>query len=159
MIPLYGVEKMALNSVQIGLIFSLISLIIAVILLFITHRLEMIVKKPLLLSIGLLICSFSVFLISFSLDFISLSIFTVPFAVGLGILQPIPFAMVIEYAKAENRGLAMGVMRTIGDLGIVIGPMIVGWLLDLGQALYAFYLITILVGASSLLTWLILRKS
>jgi MFS family permease len=158
MIPLYGVEKMALNSVQIGLIFSLISLIIAIILLFIIHRLEVTVKKPLLLSIGLLICSFSVFLISFSLDFITLSIFTVPFAIGLGILQPIPFALLIEYAKAENRGLAMGIMRTVGDLGIVLGPIIVGWLLDLGQALYAFYLIAIFVGVFSLLTRLIFRK-
>lgn len=158
MIPLYGVEEMNLTSVQIGLIFSLNSVIVAIILLFVVHRLDRFVRRALLLPFSLLICSISVFLISFAWDFVTLAIFVGSLGVGLGVLQPLPFAMVIDYSKHDSRGLTMGILRTVGSLGLILGPMVVGWLMDLGQALLVFYTIAVIVGLFSVLTWVVFRR-
>ena len=158
MIPLYGTDTLALTSMQIGLLFSVTSLIIMVMLLFISHRLERFVRRSVLLPFSLLFCSVSVFLIAFAADFPSFILVLVPLSIGLGILQPLPFAMVGDYAQPKTMGITMGVLRTVGDLGIILGPIIVGWLLDLDHDLYVFYLISAIVGLFSLVTWVVFIK-
>jgi MFS family permease len=158
MIPLYGTDTLALTSVQIGLLFSVTSMIIMVMLLFLSHRLERFVRRSVLLPLSLLFCSVSVFLIVFAADFLSFILVLVPLSIGLGILQPLPFAMVGDYAQSKTIGITMGVLRTVGDLGIILGPIIVGWLLDLGHNLYVFYLIAAIVGLFSLVTWVVFIK-
>jgi MFS family permease len=158
MIPVYGAETLMLSSFEIGLVFSLTSATSVVGLVFITHRLEGRLGRFKLLPLGLLVSSISVFLISLSSNIITLSTFVIPLGVGLSILQPTVFSMISDHAEPENRGLTMGISRTVAAFGIVIGPTMVGGLIDLGQPLLAFYLVAGILGLFSILTHLVFRK-
>ena len=61
-------------------------------------------------------------------------------AVGTSIMGPAPAAYAADVAPREVRGLAMGLYRSAGDLGFVIGPVLLGAIADattLGGALAA----------------------
>lgn len=157
MIPLYGVSKLGLSPSQIGFVFSLISSITIIALLFITPRVE-VIKKSTLLPISLLVASIAVILVSFSSDFISLSIFSVFIGISTGLLNPIPIAMLINYTNPRNRGVIMGFLRTIGDLGIVLGPILVGGLIDIGEPLFVFYLVALFSLIFSFFAYVIFKE-
>lgn len=158
MIPLYGANQFHLSLSELGLVFSLTSLIMLIVLFFVTHRLERIIGGSSLLPVSLLVCSISVLTLSFSSDFLTFTILSIPFGVGFGLLQSIPFTMIIDFSKPENRGLSMGILRTIADFGIILGPMIVGWLMYINQPLLVFYLVAGIIGAFSFITWIVFRK-
>jgi DHA1 family tetracycline resistance protein-like MFS transporter len=51
-------------------------------------------------------------------------------AVGSGVSGPAPAAYTADIAPPEIRGVAMGMYRTAGDLGIVVAPPVLGWIAD-----------------------------
>jgi MFS family permease len=51
-------------------------------------------------------------------------------AVGSGVSGPAPAAYTADIAPPEIRGMAMGMYRTAGDLGIVVAPPVLGWIAD-----------------------------
>ncbi|MEM7339445.1 MAG: MFS transporter [Actinomycetota bacterium] len=51
-------------------------------------------------------------------------------AIGTGVTGPAPAAFVADIAPADQRGAAMGLYRTWGDLGIVLAPVLAGALAD-----------------------------
>jgi MFS family permease len=51
-------------------------------------------------------------------------------AVGSGVSGPAPAAYTADIAPPEIRGVAMGMYRTAGDLGIVVAPPLLGWIAD-----------------------------
>jgi MFS family permease len=66
--------------------------------------------------------------------------------------------MISDYAEPENRGLTLGISRTVAAFGIVIGPTMVGGLIDFGQPLLAFYIISGILFLFSVLTFAVFRK-
>jgi MFS family permease len=69
-------------------------------------------------------------------------------AVGTSIMGPAPAAYAADVAPGEVRGLAMGLYRSAGDLGFVIGPVLLGAIADattLGGALAANAVIVLTV--------------
>lgn len=157
MIPLYGAGELGISQSLIGITFSLISAGTIISLLFLTPRVEKVIKRSSQLFISLLVSSVSVFLISFSSDFTTLTVLSVLFGIGTGLLHPTPFAMLIDYTNHANRSVMMGFLRTIGDLGIVLGPILVGLLIDIGQPLFVFYLVAGFTCIFSFLTFFIFR--
>jgi len=157
MIPLYGSNELGLSALQIGLVFSVTSAIIVCCLLLVNVKLEQALRQASLLTLSLLICASSVVLLSFSVDFTTLLVFSIPLGFGLSLLQPTPFAMISDYAKPENRGVTLGLARTIADVGIILGSTLVGWLIDVGQPLLVFYLIAAVLALFSAVTWYVFR--
>ena len=158
MIPLYADNVLHLDSSQIGLIFSITSATIFLVLFFLTDPLERVLGRSKLLSVSLLVCSLAVLVLSLPSGFAAFAIASVPLGVGFGLLQPIPFAMIIDLSEPRNRGLMMGTVRTVADLGIILGPNIVGWLLSVGEPAWVFYLIAVIIGGISILTWAAFRR-
>jgi MFS family permease len=158
MIPLFASDELGLSSIQIGFVFSFTSAIIVCCLLFVNVKIENKLRRSSILTLSLIICAVAVFLISLSLDFTTIMIFSIPLGLGFSFLQPTPFAMLSDYAKPENRGLMLGLARTIADFGIILGPPLVGWLIDVGRPLLVFYLISAVLALFSLATWRIFRK-
>jgi MFS family permease len=61
-------------------------------------------------------------------------------ALGTSVIGPAPAAYAADIAPEELRGLALGMYRTAGDLGFLLGPVLLGALADwssLGVALLA----------------------
>lgn len=159
MIPVYGADVLKLSAVEIGLVFSLTSATTVVGLVFLTHRLEEHFGRPTVLVLALVVNAIAVFLISLATNVLTLSAFVVPLGLGLSMLQPTVFAMISDHAEPRNRGLTMGISRTVAAFGIVIGPTMVGGLMDLGQPLVAFYLLVGLLGLFAILTRVVFRTA
>jgi MFS family permease len=69
-------------------------------------------------------------------------------AVGTSIMGPAPAAYAADVAPREVRGLAMGLYRSAGDLGFVVGPVLLGAIADattLGGAIAANAVIVLAV--------------
>ncbi len=157
MIPLYGSSALGLSSLHIGLVYSVTSVIILCCLLLANVKLEQTLRKASLLTLSLGVCASSVALLSFSMDFTTLLVFSIPLGFGLSLLQPTPFAMISDYAKPEYRGVTLGLARTIADFGIILGSTLVGWIIDVGQPLLVFYLISAVLALFAAVTWHVFR--
>jgi DHA1 family multidrug resistance protein-like MFS transporter len=185
MVPLYGAEFLALSSTQIGVIYSLTSLIVvlglifvvprvehalgrprllfisliicagavATITVFVVPRVEHALGRPRLLFISLIICAGAVATITVAGDFLGFAATMVPLGVGFSLLQPSPFTMIMDIVAQERRGIFMGILRTTGDLGLILGPLLVGGLLDLGQPRLVFYTVAGTIGSFAVLVW------
>ena len=67
---------------------------------------------------------------------------------GEAIGQPAAAAYVADIAPATSRGLAMGVNRTMGDLGFVLGPLVLGFIADSSGFSSAFLANAVLFAAA-----------
>ena len=158
MIPLYGIDVLGLSTTQIGLVFSVTSATIVGILLGVIPALESHISRPhlLVLSLGTATCAIAS--LSLASDFVSLILISLPLGVGFSLIQPTPFVMILDLATAETRGLMMGVLRTTGDIGIIVGPLLVGSLLDLGQPRLVFYVVAGIFAFFTILYWSTFRR-
>jgi DHA1 family multidrug resistance protein-like MFS transporter len=153
MIPLYGAEFLALTSTQIGLISSLTSLIVVVGLILVVPRVERVLGRPRLLFLSLVVCAVAVAIITVAREFIGFAATMIPLGVGFSLLQPSPFTMIMDLVSLERRGIFMGILRTTGDLGLILGPLLVGGLLDLGQSTLVFYAVAGTIGSYAMIVW------
>ena len=158
MIPLYGVDVLGLSTTQIGLVFSVTSATIVGILLGIIPMLEQRISKPNLLVLSLGVATSAIAVLSLASDFLSLILIAVPLGVGFSLIQPTPFVMILDLAAPDTRGLMMGLLRTTGDIGIIIGPLLVGSLLDLGQPRLVFYVVAAVFAFFTVLSWNTFRR-
>ncbi len=159
MIPLYGTTVLTLTSTQIGVVFSITSAVIVLVLIGLVPRLEARLTGPRLLVISLTLSAVAVAALSVASDFLGLALMAVPLGVGFGLLQPTPFAMAMDRSAPETRGLTVGLLRTTGDLGIIVGPLLVGGLLDLGHPVLVFYVVAAIIALFAFLTWWIFQRS
>ncbi len=51
------------------------------------------------------------------------------FGLGAGLGNPVPAMYVAEVAPAHQRGTALGIFRTLSDVGLIAGPLFMGWLI------------------------------
>jgi MFS family permease len=158
MIPLYGVDVLGLSTTQIGLVFSVTSATIVGILLGVIPVLEQRVSRPHLLVISLGVAAGAITALSLTHDFLSLILIAVPLGVGFSLIQPTPFVMILDLATPETRGVMMGLLRTTGDIGIIVGPLLVGSLLDLGQPHLVFYVVAAIYAFFTVVTWYIFHR-
>ena len=128
-IPLYADQEIGLSAGPIGLVFALMAFIN---LLFIVPAGWAIDRYGVKVTI---VPSALVSLLAFGM--IAATHSTMPFVfatvilgIGSGMLGPAPAAYAAEIAPPERRGAAMGLFRSLGDLGFVISPPLVGYLAD-----------------------------
>ena len=159
MIPLYGVDILQLTSTQIGIVFSITSLVTVIGLNVLVPRLEVIISRQQLLVLSLATCVFAVTVISATSNFVTLALTAVPLGIGFSLLQPTPFTMILDTAQPENRGLMVGLLRTTGDIGIIVGPILVGSLLDIGFIHNIFYVIAGIIGIFTCISWMIFYQT
>lgn len=158
MIPLYGINDLGLSTTQIGLIFSVTSATIVSILLGVIPALDQRISGPHLLVLSLGIATSAIAALSLASDFVSLILLSLPLGIGFSLIQPTPFVMILDLATVETRGLMMGVLRTTGDFGIIVGPLLVGSLLDLGQPRLVFYVVAGIYAFFTILFWCTFRR-
>jgi MFS family permease len=157
MIPLYGVDVLGLSTTQIGLVFSVTSATIVGVLLGVIPTLEQRMSRPHMLVVSLGVAASAIAALSLASDFLTLAVMAVPLGVGFSLIQPTPFVMILDMAAPDARGLMLGLLRTTGDVGIIVGPLLVGSLLDLGQQRLVFYVVAAIFAFFTILSWGIFR--
>lgn len=106
----------------------------------------LIVPTALLVSIGIGIVAFAN----------SLTVFVIGLtiaAVGSSITGPAPAAYVADLVSGDQRGAAMGLYRTFGDLGVVLSPVLSGLLSDAVSIPFAIGVNAAFIGLAGLAFW------
>lgn len=158
LVPLLSVSRLGMSPGVLGAVFSAMS---ALNMLLITPaafaadrfgRKAVIVPGGALLTAGLLIYAGADTYTTFFLASLVL-------ALGQGIDGPAPAAYAVDIAPEEVRGLAMGLFRTSGDFGFVVGPPLLGLLADRTSFAWALVANALLVGLATLIFAALARET
>lgn len=130
-IPLLGYHQVGLSEAQVGLALTLLSLLNLLALPLAGYMADRLGRKATIVP--------GVFLTGLGLAFFAAThvpwlYFACAAFLGFakGLSGPAPNAYVADIAPADRLGIAMGLFRFFGDLGFVVGPVLLGWLADLG---------------------------
>lgn len=106
----------------------------------------------------------SLLIMAASLAVIGLAATTAVFVIGglcLGfgnaVSGPAPAAYAAEVSSSEARGMAMGAFRTAGDLGLLLGPPVLGVVADSVGFSAAYIINAVIVAVSGLTLWIVVR--
>ncbi len=153
LVPLQLNEAFGLEVSQLGLLFTALG-VIGLVLIWPAGwaadrfgRKILIVPTAALMAVGMGLVSVAQ----------SLTIFVIGLtisALGSGITGPAPAAFVADLVGDEQRGMAMGMYRTFGDIGVVGSPVLSGMLADATSIPIAIGANAALMGAAAVCFWL-----
>lgn len=129
LVPLYSANNLGLDSTTIGFLLTLAGIATAMTMVpmgSISDR----IGRRIPLIVCLLFTALIVTVIPFSQDFMSLSVTMIIYGAFVGVSGPMA-AYVTDLSPQDKLEISMGLYRMIGDLGFVIGPLSLGFLVDL----------------------------
>jgi len=77
-----------------------------------------------------LLCGIAIASFTFGHSYLHFLLSCALLGIGTGIGGPAPAAYVSDLDLPGGRGLTMGIYRTVGDVGISVGPVLLGWISD-----------------------------
>ncbi|MFX1571253.1 MAG: MFS transporter [Promethearchaeota archaeon] len=129
LVPLFSENDLGLNEFHIGILLTLAGIATAITMVLIGLVSDKIGRRtPLLLS--LIISAPITLWLAFTTNFIYISLVMFIYGAIIGLSGPIA-AYVTDIAPKDKLEIYMGVYRTIGDIGFVIGPLLMGFVVDL----------------------------
>jgi DHA1 family multidrug resistance protein-like MFS transporter len=136
LLPLVGEEEVGLSFGALGAIFTMMTVLNLLVLIPVGTALDRFGRKAVILPSALMMgVSLSMFAVSSEVWMYVAA--AVVLGVGSGVLGPAPAAYAADVAPEKARGLAMGMFRTFGDIGFVVGPLGMGALADLAGFSFA----------------------
>ena len=158
MIPLYASGVLGLDEVEIGTVISYATLMNLILTIPVGYGIDYFGRKPIIIS-SLAITAISALAFPLSIDYVSISIVAVLLGIGTSGAGQAPLAMATDATIHEPHGLSMGLYRFFGDIGFILGPIILGFLSD-GFGLRApFYFTGALVLTNMILILLFARET
>jgi MFS family permease len=121
MVPLYARYDLGINEGLLGLILTLSAVCNLVTMVAAGRLTDIYGRKPFLIG-ALVLLATLVFLLPFTHDVVGFAIVLMAMGLSIGLSGPIA-AWVADVTEPEDLGAAMGLFRTIGDLGFVIAPV------------------------------------
>ena len=157
-VPLIAEEEIGLSFGELGAIFTMMTVLNLMMLLPVGTILDRYGRKSVILPSALMmgagLCLFAV-----STQVSTFVLAAIILGIGSGILGPAPAAYAADVAPEQARGLAMGLFRTFGDIGFVLGPVGLGLLADLAGFTFALVFDAVLLVAFALMFVLFARET
>ena len=136
--PLLASERLHISAAEIGIALSIIAGI-NVIFMFISGRLsDNVGRKPLIL-LGCIFLSLSLVMIAFSYSYSFLVLSCVIMGIGTSMVGAIPAAYLADILTSEIRSTGLSIFRALSDLGLMVGPVLLGWLADIAGYNFPLY--------------------
>ena len=129
MIPLYADAKLGLDEAQIGSIISYATIMNLILTIPMGHSIDYHGRKPVIVK-SLFVTMLSALFFPFTTDYLTLSIAAVILGIGTSGAGQAPLAMATDATINEPRGISMGLYRLFGDIGFLVGPIILGLIAD-----------------------------
>jgi multidrug resistance protein len=147
-LPLLAADRFDLSPGALGLLFTLMSFLNLVAVPFAGTYADRFGRKAVIVPASLMTClSLVMFALAAEVWFLVLA--AVVQGVGTGFAGPAPAAYAADIAPERSRGFAMGLYRTYGDVGFVIGPPVMGWIADASGYASSLYFNTALVACTA----------
>ena len=157
LIPLSAVDTFSLDVDTIGLLLGAMSLMSLVLLPASSSAADR-WGRPQVIVPSLVITAVSLGVIGFAATVTTFVVGSVLLGLGTAVGGPAPAAYAAEVSSARARGMAMGAFRTAGDLGLLIGPPVLGAVADTSGYAWAFSTNGLIVAASALALALVVMK-
>lgn len=128
-LPLLGNDRLGLGPAKLGYAFTAISVINFMTISASGILCDRYGRKTAIVP-SCILCGLAVISYSFGLSYIHFMASSVMLGLGTGVGGPAPAAYVSDLELPGGRGLTMGVYRTVSDLGMVLGPILLGAISD-----------------------------
>jgi DHA1 family multidrug resistance protein-like MFS transporter len=158
LIPLYGDGELQLTTAEIGYAISFSTFTNLFITIPIGYALDRFGRKAILVP-SLLASALVAVLFPFTTDFLQLAVACVLLGLSTGGGGQAPLALASDATMHEPHGLSMGLYRVFGDIGFIIGPLMVGVLADAYGLRSPFYAIALLIVISTILVQLVAKET
>jgi len=157
-LPVFAKEELLLNPLEIGLIFAVIS-VVGIFASMLFGGLSDRVGRKKIIVLGMLLQAFSFLLLPISSSTMLLVLTAIILGVGIAAINPAMMALLTEKIPISKQGLALGVYGSGEDVGIWIGPLIVGYIYQNYGAEVSFYITAGLMFFNLILSILLLKNT
>jgi len=130
LLPLVGENRLGMSPGGLGLVFTLMTVLNLVTLAPAGTMIDRLGRKAVIVP-SALVTGAALVLFALSGQVWMFVLAAVIHGLGTGIVGPAPAAYAADIAPDGMRGVTMGLYRTFGDAGFVIGPVLLGSLADL----------------------------
>ncbi len=158
LVPLHADDTLSWGPGEIGLVFTATGIMTLFTLWPATWATENIGRASVIMFSGLA-AALGTFVIAASSTPLWFVMGNIILTLGTGTAGPAPAAFVADLFPEELRGLGIGLYRSAGDVGFVIGPPALGWLSDNASMSVAFQTAGCLVCVAGACFVLITRRS
>ena len=138
LIPLYGIDALKLSDSSVGFALSLATFANLFITIPTGYALDRLGRKAVLVP-SLALTSIVAFAFTLTGDFAQLALACIFLGASQGIGGQAPLTMASDSTMNEPHGVSMGLFRVFTDIGFIIGPIMVGAIIDLYGMTMAFY--------------------
>ena len=144
LIPLYADAELRLDEAQIGSVISYATIINLLLTIPMGHSIDYHGRKPVIVK-SLFVTMLSALYLPFTTDYFTLSIAAVILGIGTSGAGQAPLAMATDSTIKEPRGISMGLYRLFGDVGFLVGPIILGLIADNISLTAPFYFTAVML--------------
>jgi DHA1 family multidrug resistance protein-like MFS transporter len=130
LLPLVGENRLGMSPAALGLVFTMMTVLQMIVLAPTGTAIDRLGRKAVIVPSALITGAALVFF-ALAGEIWMFVMAGVIHGIGTGIVGPAPAAYAADIAPPGMRGITMGLYRTFGDLGFVIGPVTLGALADL----------------------------
>lgn len=126
LLPLFAQQETGMSGRGIGILQSLCSIANFAILWHAGRLLDRVGRRSVTLP-SLWLTAALLLVCPWATTVLRLALVSIVFGVVVGYLGPAPAAIIADIAPKESTGAVMGVYRMSGDIGLLFGPISVGW--------------------------------
>lgn len=158
LLPLYADAELGLNEAEIGYAISVSTITNLVITIPIGYALDRFGRKTVLVP-SLIASAIVAALFSWTADFTHLTVVCFLLGLSTGAGGQAPLAMASDATMQEAHGLAMGLYRVFGDVGFILGPLLVGMIADSYGLVWPFYALSAAILLSAIFVQLYAKET
>ena len=129
MVPLYADSELGLNEVEIGAVIAYSTIMNLILAIPMGHAIDYYGRKPAIVK-SLFFTMFAALAFPYTTDYFTLSLAAVLLGIGTSGAGQAPLALATDATIDEPRGISMGMYRLFGDVGFMVGPIILGVIAD-----------------------------
>jgi MFS family permease len=155
--PVFAKEKLLLSPLEIGLVFTLMGVVGFFAPLILGEISDKFGLRKIIIS-GMLLLASSFLLLTAVTDIVMLCVTAIILGLGNAAVGPLMMSLLTRNIRLSNRGIAIGVYGAGEDIGILIGPLVVGYVYQTYSPELSFYLTAGLMLINAAVSTFLLRK-
>lgn len=157
-LPLMAHDRLGIGASDIGIALTIVAGI-NVVFMFISGGLsDRMGRKPLIMP-GSILIAISIIMIAFSYSYPFLIFSCVIMGIGTGIAGATPAAYVADILTSYNQSTGLGIYRSLSDFGMMIGPILLGWLADIEGYSFALIFSAIILAVAAIAFQIFAREN